>query len=599
MGLRESPCSFFSRTEDVLPTFTHAFTWAGPSTTSTLVNIGPLAVLAPLLEGLDLAAIIDRHLPADPQLEFSHGEVLSLFLAARLAKPTALVNVAQWAEKSGADILWNIPADKLNDDRLGRSLDAFFEQRHAIQGSATVHALQLADLPLERIHFDPTHVLFEGGYPSSQPRLSDISVSPLRPSALIDPAHITHGYLAKDQKMVQVGVAAVVDEVGAVPIFSHVLSGNLNGHTAIDEHFQLLRHHLPLPERLLMISDRGTFSAGHAVRLQQHGYHVLCSAPWRDYQGLYDSHKSRLQWQRAGYLSIEQRRRRDTDSPLPREHYDIAVLRHTLHDTETKTELPCRVIFVYSTADAKICAETRRRDLQRLRAGLDKIAATVARGHPRTKLASIPGRVAKLLGQKSAAKYVRWELQPLTPEQQAALPAPSRGCRLPTHRLTYTLDEVAAEADSDYDGLSVLVTTAPSTSSGNSLFSQFKEQNFLESSHHQYKTPLAVSPVFLKSPRRVEALVCLLQIALQAYQMLERLYRQSVPDDAPLSEKRLTAETILRTFEVHGLLIEHTPLGRIVHATRPTRRQSHILNQLGLPTPAQHLAEHLQPAPAG
>jgi hypothetical protein len=40
------------------------------------------------------------------------------------------------------------------------------------------------------------------------------------------------------------------------------------------------------------------------------------------------------------------------------------------------------------------------------------------------------------------------------------------------------------------------------------------------------KTPLAVRPVFLKSPRRVKALVTLLQIALQAYQVLERRYRR-------------------------------------------------------------------------
>lgn len=576
-----------------------AFTWAGPALSPTILNIGPLAVLAPLLDRLDLARIMDRFLPADPQQEFSHGDVLSLLLAARLAKPTALVNVAQWAEKSGAELLWNIPADKLNDDRLGRALDAFFQQRHAIQAAVTIHALGLAELSLDRIHFDPTHVLFEGSYPSSRPRVSDRTVSPLRPSALIDPAHITHGYLAKDQKMVQVGAAAVIDELGAVPIFAHVLSGNHNGHTAIHEHFQLLQHHLPLPERLLMISDRGTFSAGHVARLQRHGYHVLCSANWRDFQGLYDTHKSQLHWRRASYLSSEQQRRRNTGSSLPREHYDLAVLNHELTDPVTGAAMPCRLIFVSSSADAKVCQQTRQRDLQRLRTGLDRIAATVAKGHPRTKLADVPRRVATLLGQKSAAQYVHWQLQPLTPETQAALPAPSRGCRQPTHRFVYTLDEAAAQADTEYDGLSVLVTTAPRTDSANRLFSQFKEQNYLETGHHQYKTPLAVSPVFLKSPRRVEALVCLLQIALQVYQMLERLYRQRVPAEAPRSEQRLSAETILRTFEVQGLLVEQTPVGRVVHATHPTRRQRQILDQLGLATPAAYIAQRLTPIPTG
>jgi hypothetical protein len=43
-------------------------------------------------------------------LKRSHGQVLSLLLAARLCQPTALINLPAWAEKSGADILWDLPA---------------------------------------------------------------------------------------------------------------------------------------------------------------------------------------------------------------------------------------------------------------------------------------------------------------------------------------------------------------------------------------------------------------------------------------------------------------------------------------------------------
>ncbi len=127
-----------------------------------VVNLGPLTLLAPLLERMEITAIIDRHLPPDPQLEYSHGKVLSLLLAARLSNPTALVNVAAWAEKTGADILWNIPADKLNDDRLGRALDAFFDHRHSILGCVAEQVLRTATLSCQRLHFDTTHLLFCG-----------------------------------------------------------------------------------------------------------------------------------------------------------------------------------------------------------------------------------------------------------------------------------------------------------------------------------------------------------------------------------------------------------------------------------------------------
>src|SRR3954462_4530235 len=54
--------------------------WHGPSLTDETLAFGPLALIAPLLQRLDLAAIIDRHLPPDPQLAFTHGRVLSLLL---------------------------------------------------------------------------------------------------------------------------------------------------------------------------------------------------------------------------------------------------------------------------------------------------------------------------------------------------------------------------------------------------------------------------------------------------------------------------------------------------------------------------------------
>jgi hypothetical protein len=89
----------------------------------------------------------------------------------------------------------------------------------------------------------------------------------------------------------------------------------------------------------------------------------------------------------------------------------------------------------------------------------------------------------------------------------------------------------------------VLFTSAPTLHSSDELFTKFKEQNYIELLN-QMKTPLAVRPAFLKSPRRVEALVGLLQIALQAYQVLERRYRQTVPEDAPANEQRMTAEML-------------------------------------------------------
>ncbi len=275
------------------------------------------------------------------------------------------------------------------------------------------------------------------------------------------------------------------------------------------------------------------------------------------------------------------------------------MLRHTLTDPQTDEPIPCRVLFVYSSADAAICRQTRERDVVRLRQGLEEITATVARGHPQTTQASIARRVTRLFGNRAAARFFHWEMVPLTAAEQAALPPPGRGCGRPRYRFRYEFDEAAAAAAARYDGLAALVTTAPLGQSGDSLFTQFKEQNYVELGHHQWKTPLAVRPVFLKSPRRVEALVCLLSVALTAYQLLERFYRQSVPADAEAAEWHRTTESLLRLFRGYGLIERRTRLGRVVHATRLTAEQARVLRQLHFPTPAQLLAQVLVPLPAG
>jgi transposase len=559
----------------------------------SIVNVGPLALLRPLLEQLNVTACIDRHLPTDA--EFSHGSVLAILLAARLHSPTALVNVADWAREHGVEYLWNIPAHKLNDDRLGRALDAFFEHRHAILADITHEVLRLSELSLQQCHFDVTHLVLYGTYEDSQPR------APARLEQLLTdlrdaPAHISRGYLTK-YKMLQLGITAVTDDLGPVPVACHLFDGNRNGHTGIKEQYQLLRDSLDLPDGFLLVSDRGTCSAEHVGRLLRHGHHALCAGPWQDYGPVYEQHADQLVWQQASYLSREQQRRRVTGSTLPLEDYRLAERSHELIDPQTRLPFACRLIFVHSSAAAKEARQRREKNVARIRAGLEAAARKLERAHAATTPQSLTRQLTRLLGQKAAAQHFRWHLESLTEAEQAALPAPAKGHRRQTHRLVSACDEASLAADSRHDGIYVLVTTAPAQWSADALFTEYKRQTFVERAHHELKTPVAVTPVFLKTPRRVEALVSLLFVALQAAMTLERLYRRRVPSSAPLSERRMTAERLLRHFRVCGLMVEERAYGTVVSATRLSPTQRGILNRLSFPTPAKILKTILDPPP--
>jgi transposase len=576
-------------------------TWYGNQADANVEgrNIGTLAVLAPLLERMNVAGIINQHLPADPQAEYDYGRTLSVLIAARMYSPLGLVNVGRWAAESGADLLWNIPADKLNDDRLGKALDAFFTQRHSILASFAWHVAQELDVPLSYLHYDPTHILFTGAYEESEAR-EELPTDETIPSDQdLPPAHISKGRRMEDAahggRMVHAGLCTVVDQWGPLPIFGHTVSGNQNGHSAVAEQFAFIQKHLK-PPALTMISDRGTYSIVHVARLHREGYDAICSAPWGDFQALYDEHRAELNWNRASYLSMEQHRRRRQGN-LPQEHYELAVLRHRLTDPETKQDFPIRVIYVFSTADQQVSRQQRARQIEKIRSELEKIQQSVAAGNRHTDPASITRRVERMFGAKQAAKYFAYEMIPLTAEEQAELSLPGRGRKRPTHRFHFTFDTSLPQQDEQYDGLSVLVTTTMQRST-DELFTKFKQQSYVEHANHIFKGPLAVRPVFLKSAHRVEALVFLMMISLTLYFVLQRTYRATCEEDAPTKERRTTTRTILSEFAVFMVLVTHSPCGRIVQPLQPNATQRALLQRLGLSTPAQLLSHRLPRPPA-
>lgn len=585
---------------------------------------GSLAVIAPMLNKIGVAKIIDDHLPADPQAEYSHGSILSLLMAARLYSPVALSNVAQWALQSAADALWNIPAEKLNDDRLGRSLDYFFDQRHSILSSIALSITQDFNIPLEHLHYDPTHILFTGAYEQSAPR--DGVVHPRLPVAeaeasgesdsreaqLGDPlvirsddtleaAHITTGRamdgVPPGSRMIHVGLGVSVDEHGPLPITGHTIDGNQNGRRAVHEQTELFRKYYPTL-KVTFISDRGTYSVGHLLRLKDSGCDAISSVPWGEFRDLFDTHRKTLTWKRASFLSIEQQRRRASESDLPQEHYDLAVLKHTLCEEESGRTIACRVLFVKSTADEKVIRQQRQKQIDRITSELTKLQQSVAAGRRSTDEESVTRRVTRALGNSSAAKYFSWQMCPLTKTEVKQLPPRERGCRVPTHRFEFAFAHALLKSDEEYDGYNAIVTTVPQQqSAGDAIFTEFKRQSYCEQVNSEFKGPLAVRPVFLHSARRIESLMFLMVIALMVHYLIQRTYRASLPKNAPPKERHTTTRTLLKEFRNYTLLIAEQRRGRTISPTRLTARQREILQRLDLPTPAQFLSRILPRPP--
>src|SRR6266511_2153025 len=87
-------------------------------------EVGPLLVVAHYLRRLGLVGLVDAAAPMRGRAQATHGEVIAALVANRLSGPAPLYDVAGWAGAYAVAELLGVPAGLLNDDRLGRALDA-------------------------------------------------------------------------------------------------------------------------------------------------------------------------------------------------------------------------------------------------------------------------------------------------------------------------------------------------------------------------------------------------------------------------------------------------------------------------------------------
>ena len=88
------------------------------------------------------------------------------------------------------------------------------------------------------------------------------------------------------------------------------------------------------------------------------------------------------------------------------------------------------------------------------------------------------------------------------------------------YRLTWAVDDPAVEQASKLDGTFPLVTNA--TLPAPEVLRAYKTQPFLEKRIYATKSVLEVAPVFLKVPRRIEAMLFLYFVALMVITLIER-----------------------------------------------------------------------------
>jgi len=218
---------------------------------------GPWLALE-LLRKLGLGEFFSRTIPAG-QEEISWAHMAMVLVAARLCNPSSELQIAEhfYAASGLADLL-GIPADKVNDDRLYRALDALLPHKEELEKFLKERLGTLFEIEYDLILYDVTSTYFEGEAKGN--------------------ALAQYGY-SRDHRgdCKQVCIALVVSREG-MPLGYEVFPGNRADSTTVEEIVLTMEGRYGKANRI-WVMDRGMISEQNIEFLQEGGRRYIVGTP--------------------------------------------------------------------------------------------------------------------------------------------------------------------------------------------------------------------------------------------------------------------------------------------------------------------------------
>jgi hypothetical protein len=205
-----------------------------------------------------------------------------------------------------------------------------------------------------------------------------------------------------------------------------------------------------------------------------------------------------------------------------------------------------RRVFVHSSARADAAGRARALKLERARGDLERLERGLGSRHYPDQ-DKVSARIAVFASQRRAGACLR------------ARAGTDPGTGKPT--LAWSFDAGAIDAEAATDGWYALLTNlGPGQADATQVLLLYKGQEAVERRYSAFKGPLAVAALFLKSSRRIAALVTVICLALLIFCLVERQVRQA------LAEQDKT--------KIEGLYAGRpaTPTGRLIFESLATMK---------------------------
>jgi transposase len=457
-------------------------------------TLGSLPVVADFSRRLDLAGIIDRACPIRALADLSHGQVIEALIANRLTSPAPLVRVTDWAREHAVEEVFGIDPALLNDDRIGRALDAIAPELDHIIGSVGTQAISVFGLDTSRLHWDMTSISLYGAYDHTDADHPAPKFGHPKDRRL-------------DLKQIQTGLAVTGD--GGIPVFHRAYDGGAGEVAQVVGAMTALQK-MAKPREFLLVGDSKLVSYNNVSAMIASGVGFIAPA-----SKAYTSATTLAALHLDSATEVDYIAQRDAGTPAAeRGRWRVTEDTMTLAGKRKRDPvLTLRRVFVHSTARAHAAATARAKKLDRARDDLQRLTRGLgSRHYPDEK--AVTARITAIASARRVSAYLRTET--------GTDPATDK----PT--LAWWFDQAALETETATDGWYALLTNLPTDIDPTEILIRYKGQEVVERRYGAFKGPLAVAPIFLKNNRRITALITVICLALLIFCLIERQVRQAI-----------------------------------------------------------------------
>ena len=476
---------------------------------------------------LKLGVFFDAQI-APGREEFSWGTMACILSLARFCAPSSELQIADfWYEKTALDDLLEVPAAKVNEDRLYRALDELLPHKEKLFTHFQKVYGKLFGTTFDLLLYDITSTYFEGqatGNPQAR-----------------------HGY-SRDGRpdCVQVCIALVVTPEG-LPMAYEVFDGNRTDVTTVAEIVEMMRKKYGQEQRT-WVMDRGMVSEVNIEQLREWKANYLVGTP-----------KSMLKQFEQRLLD------KDWEAVAP----GVEVKLCAAPDGTEETFVLCR-------SKGRIDKEKAMREKQhgRLEKALQQLKTVL--DAPKRALrdrSKAERRVGRLFQQYSrAARLFRVEITEVPDARHKS-----------GQRLSMTLQRHEGQGDwaETSDGCYLLRTNLKERDAAK-LWETYIDLTQIEDSFRICKHDLGLRPIFHQKQERTQAHILVCFLALVLWRILQHWMQGCGLGAAP--RKLLEELAEIRSLDV----ILPTGAGaeiRLRTVTRPENHLAILLQKLGLPLP--------------